>query len=130
MLIVRYSSLMRKKQSTRVLNVFHQYQKEKEQGKSRANLFSKLWLKASRFYDWKYKDTETYYNYHDDLLSGLQTDVSSSNIKGLSDMRENELIYTVLLINLNLQKNNTNQQNVNYKSFNNFKNKKCSYHAS
>ena len=115
MLIVRYSSLMRKKPSSRILNVFHQYQTEEEQDKSRAKLLSKLWLKASGFYDLKYKDTETNDNYPANLLYDIQ-DLCVSNIKKSSEMKENELIYAVFLIDFNLQKNNTNQQLPNFKS--------------
>ena len=115
MLIVRYSSLMRKKPSSRILNVFHQYQTEEEQDKSRAKLLSKLWLKASGFYDLKYKDTETNDNYPANLSYDIQ-DLCISNIKKSSEMKENELIYAVFLIDFNLQKNNTNQQPPSFKS--------------
>ena len=115
MLIVRYSSLMRKKASSRISNVFHQYQTEKEQDKSRAKLLSKLWLKASGFYDLKYKDTETNDNYPINLQSDIQ-DLCASNIKKSSEMKENELIYAVFLIDFNLQKSNANQQPPSFKS--------------
>jgi len=128
MLIVRYSSLMRKTASSRISNVFHQYQTEKEQDKSRAKLLSRLWLKASGFYDLKYKDTEKNYNYPINLLSDIQ-DLSASNIKKSSEMKENELIYAVYLIDFNLQKSNASQQPPSFKSLSR-SNKEFHDHAS
>ena len=66
---------MRKIPSSRISNVFHQYQTEKEQNKSRAKLLSKLWLKASGFYDSKYKDIETNDNYLANISYDIQFDV-------------------------------------------------------
>ena len=122
MLIVRYSNLMRRIPSSRVLNLQHRHQTVKEQDESRAQLLSKLWLKASTLYDLKNKEIETTEIYPDEPLNERQ-DIWLSDNKDYLEMKDGEFIHTVLLINHHLQSLSSSQHNSIKQSHNIFANK-------
>ena len=122
MLIVRYSNLMRRIPSSRVLNVQHRHKTEKEQDESRAQLLSKLWLKASTLYDLKNKEIETTEIHPDEPLNERQ-DLWLSDNKDYLEMKDGEFIHTVLLINHHLQNLSSSQHNSIKQSYNIFSNK-------
>ena len=123
MLMVRYSNLMQRRPSSRGLNVQHRHQTEKELEESRAQLLSKLWLKASTLYDYSNKQTETRDIYPDEPLQKTQ-DLWLSNNNDYLKMKDSAFIHTVFLINQHIQNHSDSQHNSQKQSHNIFSDKK------